>query len=189
MLESIFSSFVVVALSEMGDKTQLLAFALAARFKKPWQIMAGILVATLFNHALASYFGVWISEVVRHDILSYILAASFFAFGIWTLFPDSFNPKHKESKFGAFLTTAVLFFFVEMGDKTQLATAALGAHFRSAVTVTIGTTLGMLASDGIAVFLGETAAEKIPMKWIRWVAAGLFFLFGAISLWQVIRTP
>ncbi len=185
MFEAVLSSFLLVAVSEMGDKTQLLAFALAAKFKKPWPVMGGILAATLLNHALASWAGEWVSGVVRPDILAYVLAASFVGFGIWTLFPDSLDDADKKHRFGPFLTTTVLFFLAEMGDKTQLATVALGARFQSAVMVTVGTTLGMLATDGLAVFLGEKLAGHPAMKWIRYAAAALFFLFAAAALYAV----
>ncbi|MBI4970283.1 MAG: TMEM165/GDT1 family protein [Candidatus Omnitrophica bacterium] len=186
MLQAILSSFIVVAVCEMGDKTQLLSLVLAARFKKPWPIMAGIFVATIFNHALASYAGQWVSQVVRPDVMAYILAASFIAFGFWALHSDSLDMKEKKPRFGAFLTTTILFFLVEMGDKTQLATVALGARYQSGWTVTIGTTFGMLASNGLAVFLGHKLLDKVPMKWVHWFAAGLFFLFGLYSLLPVI---
>ena len=186
MFESILSSFLLVAFSEMGDKTQLLAFSLAVRFKKPWPILAGIFVATVLNHALASYAGQWFSFALRRDVLGYVLGASFIVFGFWTLKPDTLEDEEKKPRFGAFLTTAVLFFLAEMGDKTQLATVALGARYQSALQVTFGTTLGMLASDGLAVFLGEKLSEKIQMKWIRIAAAGLFFLFGIFSIKQAI---
>lgn len=182
MFHSILSSFLLVAVSEMGDKTQLLAFSLAARFKKPWTVMAGIFTATILNHGLASYSGEWIAKVFRPDILGYILGASFIAFGFWTLKPDSLDSKNEEHRFGAYATTTILFFLAEMGDKTQLATVALGAQYRSAVIVTLGTTLGMLVTDGLAVFLGEQIAEKVQMKYIRWAAAGLFFIFGIAAI-------
>ena len=187
MLHSILNSFLLVAVSEMGDKTQLLAFSLAARFKKPWPVMGGILAATLLNHGLAAFSGEWISHAFRPDILSYSLGAAFIAFGFWTLKPDSLDEKPHHPKLGAFLTTAILFFLAEMGDKTQLATIALGAKYQSALLVTLGTTLGMLATDGLAVFLGEKLAEKVQMAYVRWIAAGLFFLFGAgaiLSVWR-----
>ncbi len=184
MLQTILSSFLLVAVSEMGDKTQLLAFSLAARFKKPWPIMAGIFVATILNHGLASYSGQWISNAFRQDILGYILGASFIAFGFWTLRPDTLDEKESNPRFGAFATTAVLFFLAEMGDKTQLATVALGARYQSALAVTFGTTMGMLATDGLAVFLGERLAEKVQMVYVRWIAAALFFIFGIGSVWH-----
>lgn len=182
MIEAVFSSFMLVAASEMGDKTQLRAFSLAARFKKPWSVMAGIFVATILNHALASYAGQWISHVFNQTALEYALGASFIIFGFWTLMPDSLDDEKKHPTLDPFLTTAVLFFLAEMGDKTQFATIALGARFQSAWQVTIGTTLGMMVTDGLAVFLGETLAERIQMKWMRRFAAFLFFVFGLVSL-------
>ena len=152
-LQIFFSSFSLVALSEMGDKTQLLAFSLSARFKSPKLILSGILVATLLNHSLASYLGNWVSVQISTKIMSLILAVLFIAFGLWTLKPDTLDqPKHHS--YGPFLTTVVLFFLAEMGDKTQLATLALGAQYQAPLLVTLGTTVGMLVSDGLAVFLG-----------------------------------
>src|SRR5512136_397538 len=182
-MESILGSFFLVAVSEMGDKTQLLAFSLATRYRRPWVVMAGILVATIVNHALAASVGTWVSEHVPPRAMAGILAATFAGFGIWTLRPDTLEESRGPSGLGPFLTTAVLFFLAEMADKTQLATVALAARYRSVVLVTIGTTLGMMASDGLAVFLGEKLAEKVSMKAIRIVAAGIFFVFGALSLW------
>ncbi len=184
---AILASFLLVAASEMGDKTQLLAFSLATRFRRPWPIMAGILVATLANHALASSVGAWISTHVPAHVLALVLAATFFAFGIWTLRPDTFEESAGPERLGAFLTTVVLFFLAEMGDKTQLATVALAAEFRSVGFVTLGTTLGMLASDGLAVFLGDRLAKRVPMKVLRWIAAALFVAFGAASAWTAFH--
>ncbi len=187
-MEAILTSFFLVAVSEMGDKTQLLAFSLATRYRRPWPVMGGILAATLFNHALASGVGAWVSAHVAPRAMAAILAATFIAFGFWTLRPDTLEDRAKPDRFGPLLTTAVLFFFVEMGDKTQLATVALAAQFHSIVLVTTGTTLGMLASDGLAVFLGERLAARVPMRWIRRGAATAFFAFGAISAWTAVRT-
>lgn len=184
--EAVFSSFTLVAASEMGDKTQLLAFTLASRFRRPWPVMAGIVVATLANHALASSVGVWISAHIPPRILAGILAATFIGFGIWTLRPDTLDDDKRPSRFGPFVTTCALFFLAEMGDKTQLATVALGARFHSTVTVTLGTTLGMVVSDGLAVFLGDKLARKVQGRWLRIVAAVLFFAFGAASIWAAI---
>jgi len=186
-MKTVFASFLLVAASEMGDKTQLLAFALASRFKKPWTVMAGILLATLANHALASSVGAWISAYVPPRVMAGILAVTFIGFGLWTLRPDTLDEDDKPSRFGPLLTTVVLFFLAEMGDKTQFATIALGARFHSAVTVTLGTTLGMLASDGLAVFLGDRLSSKVQGRWLRIVAAGLFFLFGIASAWSAMR--
>jgi putative Ca2+/H+ antiporter (TMEM165/GDT1 family) len=182
-VEPVLSSFVLVALSEMGDKTQLLAFSLAARYRRPWVVMAGILAATLANHALASTVGTWIAAHVAARAMAAILATTFIAFGVWTLRPDTLDDDSRPDRFGPFVTTAVLFFLAEMADKTQLATVALAARYRDVVLVTAGTTLGMLASDGLAVFLGEKLAERIDMRWLRYAAATLFFAFGGVSLW------
>jgi putative Ca2+/H+ antiporter (TMEM165/GDT1 family) len=186
-MEAVVSSFLLVAASEMGDKTQLLAFSLASRFRKPWTVMAGILVATLANHALASSVGSWISTHVPDRVMAAVLAATFIGFALWTLKPDTHEESGKPPRFGAFLTTTILFFLAEMGDKTQLATVAVAARYESVLRVTIGTTLGMLFSDGLAVFLGEKLAGRVQMKWLRWFAATLFFLFGAVSLWAAVR--
>jgi putative Ca2+/H+ antiporter (TMEM165/GDT1 family) len=182
-VEPIVSSFLLVAVSEMGDKTQLLAFSLSSRYRRPWVVMAGILVATVLNHALAASVGTWVSEQVPPRVMAGILAATFVGFGLWTLKPDTLEESKGPSGFGPFLTTAVLFFLAEMGDKTQLATVALSARYRSVVLVTVGTTLGMLAADGLAVFLGEKLAERVSMKGIRIAAAGIFFAFGGLSAW------
>jgi putative Ca2+/H+ antiporter (TMEM165/GDT1 family) len=187
--EAIVSSFLLVAASEMGDKTQLLAFSLATRFRKPWPIMAGIFVATILNHGLASSLGSWISSSVPPHVMAWVLAVTFIGFGLWTLKPDTLDEARGPERYGAFTTTLVLFFLAEMGDKTQLATVALAAEFRSVVLVTIGTTLGMLAADGLAVFLGERIAAKVQLRWIRWTAAALFFLFGGAALWTALAGP
>ncbi|HEY6106823.1 MAG TPA: TMEM165/GDT1 family protein [Anaeromyxobacteraceae bacterium] len=188
-MEAIVTSLALVAASEMGDKTQLLALSLAARFRRPWTVMAGILTATLANHALASQLGSWVAARLPERAMAAVLAATFIAFGVWTLRPDTLEGAERPSRFGPFLTTAALFFLAEMGDKTQLATVALAARYQSVVLVTIGTTLGMLASDGLAVFLGETLGHRVPMKWIRRGAAALFFAFGLASAWGAIRSP
>jgi len=181
-LETIVSSFVLVAASEMGDKTQLLAFSLAARYRRPWTVMGGILLATVLNHALAATAGSWIAAQVPPRVMAAILGATFIAFGLWTLRPDTLDEARGPDRFGPFLTTTVLFFLAEMGDKTQLATVALAARFSSVVAVTVGTTAGMLAADGLAVFLGERLAARVQLKWVRVAAASLFFLFGAGAL-------
>jgi Ca2+/H+ antiporter, TMEM165/GDT1 family len=185
-LEPIITSFLLVAASEMGDKTQLLAFSLATRYRRPWVVMSGILTATVLNHALASALGSFVSEHVPARVMGLVLAATFVAFGVWTLRPDTFEESGRAGRFGPYLTTTILFFLAEMADKTQLATVALAARYRSVVLVTIGTTLGMLASDGLAVFLGEKLAARVQMRWIRISAASLFFAFGAASLWGAL---
>ncbi len=186
-MEAIISSFALVAVSEMGDKTQLLAFSLAGKYRRPWVVMAGILAATLLNHALASGVGTWVSGHVPPRAMAAVLAATFIGFAFWTLKPDTLEENRRPDRFGPFLTTTVLFFLAEMADKTQLATVALGARYHSVALVTAGTTLGMLASDGLAVFLGEKLATRVPMRWIRVAAAGLFFAFGGVSIWSAIQ--
>lgn len=182
---AIVQSFLLVAVSEMGDKTQLLAFILASRFRKPWTIMAGILVATVFNHLLAASVGGYASHLLSPEVLKYLLAATFVGFGLWILLPDSIDEdEEKESKWGAFFTTVVAFFLAEMGDKTQLATVALAARFQNIYLVTVGTTLGMMVSDGLAVFFGERITKIIPMKWIRAISCALFIAFGILILIQ-----
>ena len=187
--QAIISSFALVAISEMGDKTQLLAFSLAVRFKKPIPIMGGILVATILNHGLASTVGQWVSDRVPTNVMALILGVSFIGFGFWTLKPDSIDDSDKGPQLGAFITTAILFFLAEMGDKTQLATVALAAKYHSVAAVTIGTTTGMMVTDGLAVLLGERLAGKVQMKWIRRAAAGLFLLFGVVSLISILKAP
>ena len=185
MTSASLQSFFLVAASEMGDKTQLLALILTSRFRKPWAIMAGILCATLLNHGLASYAGVYLAALVPPAYLRWGLALVFFAFALWILVPDKDDGLGKPTRFGAFLTTLVTFFLAEMGDKTQLATVALGAQFNAPVAVTIGTTAGMLAADGLAVFFGEALTKRISMTWIRYAAALLFALFGLLILLHV----
>jgi putative Ca2+/H+ antiporter (TMEM165/GDT1 family) len=177
---------VLVALSEMGDKTQLLAFSLASRYRRPWVVMAGILTATVLNHALAAGAGSWVSTHVRPQVLAGALGLTFVGFGLWTLKPDTLDADARTDRFGPYVTTTILFFLAEMADKTQLATVALAARYQAVVLVTIGTTLGMLASDGLAVFLGERFAQRVPMHWLRRAAATLFFVFGAASLWAAL---
>lgn len=166
----------------MGDKTQLLALILAARFKKPWTILAGIFVATVLNHALASWSGGFIASLVSPETLNWILALTFFGFAAWILIPDKSGDEKTEGRFGAFLTTLIAFFLAEMGDKTQLATVALGARYMNATLVTFGTTFGMLASNALAVFAGDSLLRRIPMRWIRIFASLSFALFGLAVL-------
>jgi putative Ca2+/H+ antiporter (TMEM165/GDT1 family) len=180
-MDALINSFFLVLVSEMGDKTQLLALVLALRFKKPWAIMAGILVATLLNHGLASWLGGAVSGLMAPQTLKYALAAIFIGFAAWILVPDADEGGPKEGDRGAFLTTVVAFFLAEMGDKTQLATVALGARYASPLVVTAGTTLGMLVSDGLAVAFGEKLTQRIPLKYVRVFAALSFFAFGVYT--------
>lgn len=183
-MEAILVSTGVVALAEMGDKTQLLAFVLAARFKRPLPIVLGIICATLLNHGLAGAFGTWITTVISADILRWILGASFIGMAIWTLIPDKIEDEETQiaSKLGVFGATFVTFFLAEMGDKTQLATIALAAHYAAPMLVIAGTTMGMLIADVPAVFLGHKFADKIPMRLVHAIAAAIFAVMGALTL-------
>jgi putative Ca2+/H+ antiporter (TMEM165/GDT1 family) len=186
-MESFLISTGVVTLAEMGDKTQLLAFILAARFKKPVPIILGILAATLFNHGLAGALGAWITGVLSPDVLRWILGLSFIAMAAWTLIPDEIEEEESAiaKKLGVFGATLITFFLAEMGDKTQLATIALAAKFSSALWVIAGTTLGMLIADVPAVFVGNKFAEKIPMKLVHSIAALIFAVLGVLTLLKV----
>jgi putative Ca2+/H+ antiporter (TMEM165/GDT1 family) len=176
----------MVAIAEIGDKTQLLSFMLAARFKgQPWTIVAGILAATLVNHACAAFIGDWVAAQVSPDTMRWVLGAVFLGFAVWALFPDTLDADAKAPRYGAFLTTLVMFFLAEMGDKTQLATVALGARYESLAMVTFGTTLGMMAANVPAVLIGDTLAERVPLSYVRFVAAALFALFGLLILVDV----
>ena len=183
-MEALFISTGVVALAEIGDKTQLLAFILAARFKKPIPIIAGIFCATIFNHGMAGALGAWITTTVSPEILRWVLGASFLAMAVWTMIPDEIEEEETKiaKKFGVFGATLVTFFLAEMGDKTQVATIALAAHYSTPILVVIGTTLGMLVADVPAVFVGDKLANKIPMKMVHSVAAAIFALLGAATL-------
>jgi putative Ca2+/H+ antiporter (TMEM165/GDT1 family) len=179
---ALWSSFAVVALAEMGDKTQLLALALASRYRRPWPVMTGILIATLANHALAASVGVQAVQLIPPAWLAWIVGLGFIAFGCWILVPDRADARPTASRFGPLATTAVLFFLAEIGDKTQLATVALGAHFHSTIAVTAGTTAGMLLADGLAVAAGDRLTAMAPMRVVRWIAAALFFAFGVAAI-------
>ena len=186
-MESLYISTGVVALAEMGDKTQLLAFILAARFKKPVPIILGILAATLVNHGLAGALGAWITSVVDATTMRWVLGLSFFGMAIWTLIPDKIEEEETQvaQKLGVFGATLVTFFLAEMGDKTQIATVALAAHYGAPLIVVIGTTMGMLIADVPAVFVGNKFAERIPMKLVHTIAAAIFAVIGVLTLLQV----
>ena len=184
LIESLLVSTGVVALAEIGDKTQLLAFILAARFKKPLPIIAGIFLATAVNHGLAGALGAWITATLSPQILRWVLGLSFIGMAIWTLIPDKIEAGESRmaARFGVFGATLVTFFFAEMGDKTQIATVALAAHYAAPLLVVIGTTLGMLIADVPAVFIGDKLAQKIPMKIVHSVAAAIFAALGVATL-------
>ena len=183
-MESFWVSTGVVALAEMGDKTQLLAFLLAARFKRPVPIIAGIFLATIVNHGLAGALGVWITTTLSPKIMRWVLGISFLAMAAWTLIPDKIENEESSmtTRFGVFGATLVTFFLAEMGDKTQIATVAMAAHYPDPVLVVIGTTLGMLIADVPAVFIGDRFAARIPMKPVHGIAAAMFAVMGLATL-------
>ena len=182
-MEAFLVSTGIVALAEIGDKTQLLAFILAARFRKPLPIVLGILAATLANHSFAGALGAWLTTLVSPAAMRWILGGSFIAIAIWTLIPDKFDEAEaRQSRFGAFGTTLITFFLAEMGDKTQVATVALAVQYHSFFWVVAGTTTGMMIADVPAVFLGDRFAQKIPVRVVHLIAATLFALLGVATL-------
>ena len=186
-MDAFLTSTAVVALAEIGDKTMLLAIVLATRFRKPLPIILGILVATLANHGIAAFLGTVVASFLAGDWFRYAVGASFIAMALWTLVPDKLDDdsEPKAPRFGAFLTTAIAFFLVEIGDKTQVATIALGAQFQNVVLVTLGTTLGMMLANGPAVYLGNAIVERVSLKTVRIVAASLFLVVG---VWVIAQT-
>ncbi|MEI6987036.1 MAG: TMEM165/GDT1 family protein [Rhodospirillaceae bacterium] len=182
-MDAFFVSVAMVTIGEIGDKTQLLALILAARFKKPLPIILGILVATLANHTIAGLLGEWIRLAVQPDHLRYGLGLSFLAVALWALKPDKLDgDANPVGRYGVFLITLTTFFLAEIGDKTQLATVMLAAKFPSLVAVVAGTTVGMMIADVPAVFFGNIASDRIPFKAVRMVAAALFASFGIATL-------
>lgn len=183
-MEALLMSTGVVALAEIGDKTQLLAFVLAARFKRPAPIILGILAATIVNHGAAGALGAWITSVLSPEVLRWTLGLSFLGMAAWMLVPDKLDDEDTRinGRLGVFGTTLVTFFLAEMGDKTQIATVAMAAHYASPLLVVIGTTLGMLIADVPAVFVGDKLANKIPMKLVHSIAAGVFAVLGVATL-------
>lgn len=185
MSSALLVSTGVIALAEIGDKTQLLAFLLATRFKKPLPIILGITLATLINHGLAGAVGAWITVNVDQSILRWVLGVSFIAMAVWTLIPDKIEEEETQlaTKLGVFGATFITFFLAEMGDKTQIATVAMSAHYADVLMVVAGTTLGMLIADVPAVFAGDKLATKIPMKLVHRIAAAMFAALGIATLW------
>ena len=182
-MEAFLISTSVVALAEIGDKTQLLAFILAAKFRKPLPIVAAIFLATLANHAFAGAIGSWLTGFLRPNVLRWVLGISFLAMSIWTLIPDRFEAGDARlARFGVFGTTLVAFFLAEMGDKTQVATVALAAQYRSLVAVVLGPTLGMMIANVPAVLIGDRIAHRMPVRLVRTVAAAIFAILGIATL-------
>lgn len=183
-MEAFFVSTGIVALAEMGDKTQLLALLLAARFRKPWPIVWGILIATLVNHALAGALGAWVTTFLGPTALRLVLGASFIAMALWMLIPDKLDvdEAHTAPRFGVFATTLVAFFLAEMGDKTQIATVMLAAQYNAFVWVVAGTTLGMMLANAPVVWLGERITRRVPIRAVHVISAVIFLALGLFAL-------
>ena len=182
-MESFLVSTGIVALAEIGDKTQLLAFILAAKFRRPVPIIVGILLATIANHGFAGALGAWITSLVAPGTLRWVLGLSFVGMAVWTLIPDKFDEEEaKLARFGVFGTTLVAFFLAEMGDKTQVATVALAAQYHAFVPVVVGTTFGMMIANVPAVLLGDRIADRMPVRLVHMIAAAIFAVLGAATL-------
>ena len=183
-MEAFFVSTAIVALAEMGDKTQLLALVLAARFRKPWPIVLGILVATLVNHGLAGAVGAWVTTFIGPQMLRWILGASFIAMAVWMLIPDKLDEGDGDAapRFGVFGTTLIAFFLAEMGDKTQIATVMLAAQYNAYLWVVAGTTLGMMIANAPVVWLGDKITRKVPIRAVHLISAVIFLVLGLLAI-------
>ncbi|UGQ46677.1 TMEM165/GDT1 family protein [Massilia endophytica] len=182
-MDAFFVSTGIVALAEIGDKTQLLAFVLAAQFRRPLPIVAGIFVATIANHAFAAAVGAWITSLLGPDVLRWVLGLGFLAMAAWIMVPDKLDDAEaRPPRYGVFVATVVAFFLAEMGDKTQIATVALSARFEDIVGVVAGTTLGMMLANVPAVYIGERAANAVPLKLVHGLAALIFSVLGVATL-------
>jgi putative Ca2+/H+ antiporter (TMEM165/GDT1 family) len=182
-LEAFLVSTGIVTLAEIGDKTQLLAFLLAAKFRRPVPIICGILFATIINHACAGAIGAWITTVLNPETLRWALGLSFIAMAVWMLIPDKIDEDDTQlARYGVFTTTVIAFFMAEMGDKTQIATVALAAKYHNLITVVAGTTLGMMIADAPAALLGNRIAERMPTRLVHMIAAAIFAVLGVATL-------
>lgn len=190
-METILTSAAVVALAEIGDKTMLLAIVLATRFRKPVPIVLGILVATLANHGIAAFLGQTVAGLLEGRWFRFAVGAGFIAMAAWTLVPDKLddNEAPGPSRFGALLTTTIAFFIVEIGDKTQVATVALGAQYQDVLLVTLGTTAGMMLANVPAVWFGQRIVDVVPLNVVRTIAAALFLAIGMWALAQAANWP
>lgn len=184
VMDAFFVSTAIVALAEMGDKTQLLSLVLAARFRKPWPIVWGILVATLVNHALAGAVGAWITQMVGPDVMRWVLGLSFIVMAAWMLIPDKLDDEGvvEHSRWGVFGSTLIVFFLAEMGDKTQIATVMLAAQYSAYVWVVAGTTLGMMLANVPVIWLGDKLVKRVPIRMVHLVSAGIFLVLGLLAL-------
>ena len=187
-MAAFFVSTAIVALAEMGDKTQLLALVLAARFRKPWPIVLGILVATLANHGLAGALGAWVTTVVGPQVLRWILGVSFIAMAVWMLIPDKLDEGDADGapRWGVFGTTLVAFFLAEMGDKTQIATVMLAAQYNAYLWVVAGTTLGMMLANAPVVWLGDRITRLVPIRVVHGVSAVIFLVLGLVAIFAPV---
>lgn len=187
-MEAFLISTGIVALAEMGDKTQLLSLVLAARFRKPWPIVLGIFVATLANHALAGAVGSWVTTMLGPDVLRWVLGASFIAMAVWMLIPDKLDDGDTPSgtsQWGVFGTTLIAFFLAEMGDKTQIATVALAAQYQQWAAVVAGTTLGMMIANAPVVWFGDRLVKKVPIRVVHLISALIFAVLGVLAIMGV----
>ena len=187
-MEAFLISTGIVALAEMGDKTQLLSLVLAARFRKPWPIVLGIFVATLANHALAGAVGSWVTTVLGPDVLRWVLGASFIAMAVWMLIPDKLDDGDTPSgtsQWGVFGTTLIAVFLAEMGDKTQIATVALAAQYQQWAAVVAGTTLGMMIANAPVVWFGDRLVKKVPIRVVHLISALIFAVLGVLAIMGV----
>ena len=187
-MAAFFNSFLIVALAEMGDRTQILSLLLAAQFKKKWTVLFGVFIATLINHGLAALSGQWISSFLTPLNLKIGLVILFLGFSIWILIPDRLDDQKPTSHSSALITTIITFFMAEMGDKTQFATITLAARYQSTLWVTLGTTCGMLLSNALAIFLGEKLTQKLPLQKIRWAAAVIYLAFALLIAAEIYRS-
>ncbi len=185
-MEAFLVSISTVAIAEMGDRTQLLSLVLATRYRRPWPIIAGVLVATIANHGLAGALGVWLGSLLTPAVMDAIVGVSMIVMALWTLKPDKLEDDAPEARAHPFVATVIAFFIAEIGDKTQIATMALAAAYTHLLPVVIGTTCGMLAANVPVVFLGKVFADRLPLRTIRFVAAGLFVVLGVVFLWRAV---
>ena len=187
-MEAFLISTGIVALAEMGDKTQLLSLVLAARFRKPWPIVLGIFVATLANHGLAGALGAWVTTVVGPQVLRWILGVSFIAMAVWMLIPDKLDEGDADGapRWGVFGTTLVAFFLAEMGDKTQIATVMLAAQYNAYLWVVAGTTLGMMLANAPVVWLGDRITRLVPIRVVHGVSAVIFLVLGLVAIFAPV---
>ncbi len=182
-MEALSISTFMVLVAEIGDKTQLLALLLACRYRKPWVISLGILIATVLNHTVSAWLGSWLAGLFTPELLRWVIAGSFIAVAGWTLVPDKMDDEETGfHRYGAFIATLVLFFLAEIGDKTPIATVVLAAQYQPLFMVIMGSTLGMLLANVPVVFLGNNLADRLPLTWIRRAAAALFFILGFVAL-------